>query len=128
MTLAAENNNGRAQYEMGKLYFFDKGIFERDDAKAYMWFKRSADNNYPYAGHYVAQCHIAGAGVPEDQKKGFENYVPEELTKLDNAIITQLDNAVVMIVCNSTEEAETAISSYIEAYLDTQDDQNTALE
>lgn len=64
----------------------------------------------------------------EDQKKGFENYVPEELTKLDNAIITQLDNAVVMIVCNSTEEAETAISSYIEAYLDTQDDQNTALE
>lgn len=75
LTLAAENNNGRAQYEMGKLYFFDKGIFERDDAKAYMWFKRSADNNYPYAGHYVAQCHIAGAGVPEDQKKGFELFL-----------------------------------------------------
>lgn len=40
-----------------------------------MWFKRSADNNYPYAGHYVAQCHIAGAGVPEDQKKGFELFL-----------------------------------------------------
>ena len=64
----------------------------------------------------------------EDQKKGFENYVPEELTKLDHAIVTQLDNAVVLIVCNNTEEAETAISSYIEAYLDAEDDSNSALE
>ena len=47
----------------------DKGIFELDDKKAYMWFKRSLENNYPYAGHYVAQCHLAGAGVPESQEK-----------------------------------------------------------
>lgn len=75
LTYAAENGSALAQFEMGKLYFFDKGIFELDDKKAYMWFKRSADNNYPFAGHYVAQCHLAGAGVPEDQKKGFELFL-----------------------------------------------------
>ncbi len=53
----------------------------------------------------------------EDQKRGFENYVPEEIPKLENAFIVQIDSAVVMIVCNDVEEAETAVNSYIAAYL-----------
>jgi len=53
----------------------------------------------------------------EQQKSGFENYVPEELPKLEKAVITQIDSAVVMIVCNDTDEANEAVGSYIETYL-----------
>ena len=54
----------------------------------------------------------------ESQKGGFENYVPEEIPKLENAVITQIDSAVVMIVCADTDEAEQAVDSYISEYLE----------
>lgn len=53
----------------------------------------------------------------EQQKSGFENYVPEEIPKLENAVITEIDSAVIMIVCNDTSETETAIEGYINTYL-----------
>lgn len=72
---AAERENGKAQYEMGKLYFFDNDLVERDDAEAFRWFTKSMNNNYPFATHYVAQCYSTGAGVAEDEKRGFELYL-----------------------------------------------------
>ena len=53
----------------------------------------------------------------EQQKSGFENYVPEEIPKLESAVITEIDSAVIMIVCNDTSEADTAIEGYINTYL-----------
>lgn len=72
---AAERNNGKAQYEMGKLYFFENDLMDLDDSEAFKWFTKSMENKYPFATHYVAQCYLAGAGVPEDKKKGFKLFL-----------------------------------------------------
>ncbi len=48
----------------------------------------------------------------EDQKKGFENYVPGELTKLADPVITQIGNCVVLVVCDDSSEAENALNNY----------------
>lgn len=72
---AAERENGKAQYELGKLYFFENDLVELNDAEAFQWFTKSMKNNYPFATHYVAQCYSVGAGVQEDEKKGFELFL-----------------------------------------------------
>ncbi len=72
---AADRENAKAQYEMGKLYFFENDLVEQNDAEALRWFTKSMNNNYPFATHYVAQCYSAGFGVQEDERNGFELYL-----------------------------------------------------
>lgn len=48
----------------------------------------------------------------EDQKAGFENYVPGELTKLASPVITQVGDCVVLVVCDNSAEAENALNNY----------------
>lgn len=50
----------------------------------------------------------------ESQTEGFENYVPEELTKLAVPFKLVNDDAVIMVVCDDTKEAETAVNSYVD--------------
>lgn len=48
----------------------------------------------------------------EDQKEGFTNYVPGELTKLANPVVTQIGDCIVLVVCDDGAEAENALNDY----------------
>lgn len=43
----------------------------------------------------------------EDQKIAYENYVPEEMTKLNNALICENGPYVLLVVADDTENAQT---------------------
>lgn len=46
------------------------------------------------------------------QKSGFENYVPEELTKLESPVILEAGNSLVMVVCDDAASAEAAVTDF----------------
>lgn len=46
------------------------------------------------------------------QKSSFENYVPEELTKLETPVILEAGNSLVMVVCNDAASAESAVTEF----------------
>lgn len=48
----------------------------------------------------------------EAQKEGFENYVPEELEKLETPLILTIGDIVIFVVCEDSKEAEKLISNY----------------
>lgn len=49
----------------------------------------------------------------EDQQDGFRNYVPSELTKLANPLVTQVENCIVFVVCDDKAQAESVLRDYI---------------
>ena len=53
----------------------------------------------------------------ENQISVFEDYVPAELTKLEQALIIQVDNAMVYVACDDPAAAEDAMIAYIEEFL-----------
>ena len=53
----------------------------------------------------------------ENQISVFEDYVPAELTKLEQALIIQVDNAMVYVACDDPAAAEDAMVAYIEEFL-----------
>jgi len=48
----------------------------------------------------------------EAQKQAFENYVPEELTKLKTPVIKQIGDSIVFVVCDDSSKAEELIDNY----------------
>jgi len=46
----------------------------------------------------------------QNQKDGFENYVPQELTKLNDPRITLAGQYVILVVCDDSEAARNAIN------------------
>jgi len=51
----------------------------------------------------------------EKQKKQFENYMPEEMFKLENALISEHGSYVILVVADEFEQAEEIISGCFEA-------------
>ena len=51
----------------------------------------------------------------EKQKKQFENYMPEEMFKLENALITEKGNYVILVVADEFEQAEELIADCFSA-------------
>lgn len=48
----------------------------------------------------------------EEQKQGFESYIPKEVKKLDDALIERYDSYVIVCVSNS-DEAEKIVNQYV---------------
>ena len=49
LTLSAEQGNQFAQYSLGKLYYYGRGIVAPDPGKAYLWLSRSAEQGNFFA-------------------------------------------------------------------------------
>lgn len=60
----------------------------------------------------VEQVVAACESRIEAQKVGFENYVPAELEKLEDAVIATEGNKVILIVCDDAQNAEKLIENY----------------
>lgn len=50
----------------------------------------------------------------ENQKASFKDYVPEEMPKLENAVITVAGNTIILCVSSDSDKAKEVISSFEE--------------
>ena len=71
MFLKCADEDVRAQYEIGLLYFRDEDI-PRDLERSAKWMLRAANNGHAEAQFMVGQFYKAGAGVPKDMGKAVE--------------------------------------------------------
>ncbi len=85
---AAEKGDQIAMALLGDMYY--KGdCVERDYDKAFYWFSREADKNYPHTFFGVARCYLYGAGVARDEKKAVK-YL--KAASLDKEAVYELGN------------------------------------
>ena len=71
MFLKCADDDVRAQYEIGLIYFRDDDI-PRDLEKSAKWMLRAANNGHAEAQFMIGQFYKAGAGVPKDIGKAIE--------------------------------------------------------
>src|SRR2546430_16350108 len=62
-----------AQYQLGRCYANGKGI-EKDEVKAFEWYKKSAKQEDSNAQYQLGQCYKDGIGVEKDEVKAFKWY------------------------------------------------------
>jgi TPR repeat protein len=61
----AEKGDARAQFMLGLLYDYGKGV-QQDDAEAARWYRRAADQGFPGAWLVLGHMYADGRGVPQD--------------------------------------------------------------
>lgn len=67
----AKNGDAKAQFALGSCY--DKGkCVEKDDKKAFEWYKKSAEQGNAYAQNKIGECYYYGRGTEEDKQKALE--------------------------------------------------------
>lgn len=64
----ARDDHARAQYQLGMLYLFGKGV-AMDTTKGLDWLKRAAGNGSYLAANELGQIYIAGRGVAPDEQE-----------------------------------------------------------
>lgn len=65
LVLAADGGDADAQNEVGVLF-----LEAKIDAVALYWFEQAAAQNHADALHWLAHCHVAGKGAPENHALG----------------------------------------------------------
>ena len=49
----------------------------------------------------------------QSQRDGFENYVPEELTKLEQPVVVQAGQYVILVISDDNDAAKNAIDAHL---------------
>ena len=62
---AAEHGNAEAQYNLGKMYQWGRGV-ERDDAEATRWYRKAADQGHANAQDNLGWMYQNGLGVEQN--------------------------------------------------------------
>src|ERR1044072_6858947 len=62
---SAENGDPMAQWNLGKCYFYGRGITQ-DFSKAFEWFSNSANNGYAKGQCDLGSCYYYGRGIAQD--------------------------------------------------------------
>lgn len=74
MEAVADLGNANAQFNLGKMYEYGRGVVARNDAKAIEWFQKSAEQGDAEAQRHLGNMHASGRGVPKDDAKAVEWY------------------------------------------------------
>jgi uncharacterized protein len=64
---------GESATDMGVRYLLGKGV-AKDDAKAFSYFSKGAEENDPFAQNEVAYMYAVGKGTPRDYAKAVKYY------------------------------------------------------
>ncbi len=65
----AKKGDREAQLKLGKLYLEGDERIKPDNKKAFHWISQSAEQEFPPAQYYIAQCYEDGIGVDVDLEK-----------------------------------------------------------
>jgi hypothetical protein len=84
---AAEQNDAKAQYNLGTCYATGQGV-EEDVVEAVKWWRKAAEQNHAEAQYNLGVCYANGQGVAKDQveavvwyrKAAEQNYEPAKKT------------------------------------------------
>lgn len=72
---AAYNNNARAQYGLGQLYFYDESCISQDTVKAVYWWNEAVKHNYVRAYNNMGHAYENGiGGLNQNVQKAAEFY------------------------------------------------------
>jgi TPR repeat protein len=66
----AQQGDPEAQYAMGILYVYGRGV-QKDYAEAAKWYRKAAENGYAAAQHKLGLLYFGGLGVPKDFAEAF---------------------------------------------------------
>jgi hypothetical protein len=67
----AKHDHVKAQYQLGMLYLFGKGV-EQDTAQGITWLKTAAQNGSYAAANELGQIYISGQGVEIDETEAIK--------------------------------------------------------
>ncbi|MBQ3389173.1 MAG: sel1 repeat family protein [Thermoguttaceae bacterium] len=68
---AEDEYNSPAHYSLGMCYAEGNGV-EQDDAEAFKWFKKGADEGHYVSQYQLALCQIEGRGTEQNRDAGIE--------------------------------------------------------
>ena len=61
----ADDGDSAAQYYMGEIYRFGRGV-KKDEARSALWYKKAANNGSPEAQYSLGMMYATGIGLPID--------------------------------------------------------------
>lgn len=93
------------------LFFFEEGTVS--DADVYISNDKKADAVGVFVTSDVDKTKDAVASYLQTQKAQMESYYPDEVFKIDNAIVDDNGSEVVMIVCDDLEKAAKEASAIL---------------
>lgn len=73
-TKAAEQENAKAQYNLGICYYYGYGVQYRDRREAVKWYTRTAEQGNADAQHDLGYCYEFGEGVDKNLKEAVKWY------------------------------------------------------
>lgn len=73
-TKAAEQENAKAEYNLGNCYYYGYGVQYKDYGEAVKWYTKAAEQGYAEAQNQLGYCYEFGEGVDTNHKKAVEWY------------------------------------------------------
>lgn len=73
-TKAAEQENAKAQYNLGICYYYGNGVQYRDRGEAVKWYTRAAEQGNADAQNDLGYCYEFGEGVDKNLKEAVKWY------------------------------------------------------
>ena len=70
LRVQAENGNARAQFALGYIYYYAKGVAE-DSVQAVMWWHKAAEQGHNEAQWELGNAYVRGQGVNRDVALGY---------------------------------------------------------
>jgi len=71
LSLAADQGEPRAQYLLGVMYRYGRGV-PQDYKMAEQWYSKASEQGNSYAQRALAEMYFSGLGVPQDEKRALE--------------------------------------------------------
>ena len=73
-TKAAEQENAKAEYNLGNCYYYGNGVQYRDRGEAVKWYTKAAEQGYTEAQNDLGYCYEFGEGVDKNLKEAVKWY------------------------------------------------------
>ena len=73
-TKAAEQENAKAEYNLGVCYYYGYGVQYKDRGEAAKWYTKAAEQGYAEAQNSLGYCYEFGEGVDKNLKEAVKWY------------------------------------------------------
>ncbi len=93
------------------LFFFDDGVVTSDSV--YIANDKTADTVGVFETSNVDSCKESISTYLKSQKEQMQNYYPDEVFKIDNAIVEDNGSVVILVICNDIETAQKEVDSLL---------------
>ena len=90
---ASEPEDAQAQFELGRRYFYGKGV-PQDCAEAVRWFRKAAEQEHAEAQYYLGKCYDNSLGVQLNKDKSnqwLRKAAEQGLTKAKFRLVVDTD-------------------------------------